>query len=408
MNRFNHRGTLVFLLGLLLFSPAGHALDLAPRHEPINAYKQINYQQTSFADYLSNIRALISANNPKAKTETVEGISVLEAIMPFEWKPDASCTATAGSEKKGVLLIHGLSDGPYLMRDIGRHFLKNCYLVRSILLPGHSTVPGDLQDVEMKEWIEAADFGINSFHDIVDQLVVVGFSTGGALALDYTLNQNSRQSVDALVLLSPAIRINSNFAFAASWLNRLGGLFARLKWTNIADDDDFSKYESFALNGGVQIYELTKKLGELDDSSKPVLVPLYLAAAIEDTTIDTEATKTFFKHRANDQSRLRIFRGSQDQTPDRQILSQSHLSIPTSPLNKHYGQSGDYVSCGHYFGDDDEYKACKNASAESAFFGEKTKDNLKHFPLRRMTWNPEFDNMLAEIDTFLNQALNQE
>ena len=407
MNHFNHSWTAIALLGLLLFSPVINAIELAQRHDPTNAYRQIDYQHLSFTDYLSNIRDLISTNNPKANAKTIEGISVLEAVMPFEWQPDVSCMLKPNKQKKGVLLIHGLSDSPYLMRDIGRHFLKNCYLVRSILLPGHATVPGDLQEVEVEDWVEATHFGINSFNGLVDQLVIVGFSTGGALALDYVINETSQKSVDTLVLLSPALRINSNFAFAASWLNRLGGLFSKLKWTDIADDDDFSKYESFALNGGAQIYELGQKLGRLDDSSKPVSIPMYIAAAVEDTTIDTKATKTFFESRANNKSQLRLFSGAKNQNQNRQVLSQSHLSIPTSPLNKHYGVTGDYSSCGHYFDDEKKYRACKDLPPETVFFGERTEENLKYFPLRRMTWNPEFKSMLAEIDTFLEQNLNQ-
>ena len=112
MNHFNHSWTAIALLGLLLFSPVINAIELVQRHDPTNAYRQIDYQHLSFKDYLSNIRDLISTNNPKANAKTIEGISVLEAVMPFEWQPDVSCMIKPNKQKKGVLLIHGLSDSP--------------------------------------------------------------------------------------------------------------------------------------------------------------------------------------------------------------------------------------------------------------------------------------------------------
>src|SRR5262245_53691977 len=50
---------------------------------------------------------------------------------PFAWPPDPpewgppppGCAAGPGAGRRtGVLLIHGLTDTPFLMRDVGRHF----------------------------------------------------------------------------------------------------------------------------------------------------------------------------------------------------------------------------------------------------------------------------------------------
>ena len=87
---------------------------------------------------------------------------ILAANIPFELKPDESNYPRNGKGRyeRGVLLIHGLSDSPYLMKAVARHFQTRGFLVRSILLPGHGTVPGDLLQVTYQEWIRATEYGI--------------------------------------------------------------------------------------------------------------------------------------------------------------------------------------------------------------------------------------------------------
>ena len=78
-----------------------------------------------------------------------------------------------------------MGDSPFMMRDIGEYFKEKSFLVRSILLPGHGTVPGDLTNISYEKWIEAVQYGINSFEKETENLYIAGFSTGGALALHF-------------------------------------------------------------------------------------------------------------------------------------------------------------------------------------------------------------------------------
>ena len=107
-----------------------------------------------------------------------------------------------------MLLIHGLGDSPYEMRDLGERFAAACYLVRAILLPGHGTVPGDLLGVGYPAWTEATRLGVASFAGQAERLYLVGFGAGATLALDYALEDASPgegPALGGLVLLAPAL-----------------------------------------------------------------------------------------------------------------------------------------------------------------------------------------------------------
>src|SRR4030095_5881521 len=95
------------------------AFDQA-RHRAIDAYKQSLSYHGSFEDYVASTRKLIKQHNPRAMDTLHGSTTVLEGISPFELRPAPSCSV--GGARKGMLLIHGLTDTPYLLRELGEHF----------------------------------------------------------------------------------------------------------------------------------------------------------------------------------------------------------------------------------------------------------------------------------------------
>lgn len=408
------------------------ALELADRHLPIEPLPTIRFSSAlSYEEYITQARALIKTRNPRA-TEIIsggKGVMVVDAIAPKQWPMDAGCDRP----KLGILLIHGLSDSPYLIGDLGDHFNRNCVLVRSILLPGHSTLPGDLGQVSYQQWIDASSWAMESFSGQVERLVVVGFSTGATLAIDYTIRNQDRESkqvpllkaehneggqtqtthIAGLVLLSPAISINTSAAFLARWVDVLGSLFSeRLRWASVAKDLDFAKYESFHMNAAAQVHMLTKRLGSSLDMKHPIPVSVFVVASEQDTTIDTRETIQFFHNRTDQRSNMLLYASQNIQTGDsrievrnsgdanKNILSLSHISIPISPANPHYGEKADYVNCLHY-SDDSQLSSCLDMNNSAVLYGEITGENKTKGTLRRISWNPDYEYMVDRIDQFI-------
>ena len=110
---------------------------------------------------------------------------IIEANSPFELRPTNPIvsTQTPTKMKYGALLIHGLLDSPFIMKDAGLHLQSQGLLVRSILLPGHGTVPGSLLNVKYEDWLQAVRYGIASLAKDVEHIFLVGFSTGASLSI---------------------------------------------------------------------------------------------------------------------------------------------------------------------------------------------------------------------------------
>jgi len=95
-------------------------------------------------------------------------------------------------------------------------------------------------------------------------LFIVGYSNGGALAVQHVLAALEDESLarsQGVVLISPEIGI-SRLAMFAVWQERLGHLlgFEKLSWNSIKPEYDPYKYGSFALNAGKQAYYLTEEI----------------------------------------------------------------------------------------------------------------------------------------------------
>ena len=88
-----------------------------------------------------------------------------------------------------------------------------------------------------------------------------GFSTGGALILNYSLNALTEDNYfmpEKLFLFSPAIGI-SELAMVSSWHKSLSWIpyFKKFSWLDILPEYDPAKYTSFSKNAGRQVYLLT-------------------------------------------------------------------------------------------------------------------------------------------------------
>jgi alpha-beta hydrolase superfamily lysophospholipase len=178
--------------------------------------------------------------------------------------------------KGGVLLLHGLTDSPYSLHNIAELFKKEGFWVTGLRLPSHGTVPSALLDVKWEDWSAVVRIGAKHVADRIGPnrpFVIVGYSTGATLAIDYSfsaINDPELKIPEGLILLSPAIGV-APVAALAKWqscLSKVPG-FGKLAWTAIEKEFDPFKYNSFTVNAGDQVYRLTNYVvTSLDEATK--------------------------------------------------------------------------------------------------------------------------------------------
>lgn len=397
---------------ILLTTQAALAADqvLGPRHEPSGLNSTFQYSGVKFADYVVRTREMIASARLDLNGATRE--QVINGNAPFDLRPPDTCPG--GKTKpylRGVLLVHGLTDSPYFMRSLSKFFQANCFRVMSILLPGHGTRPGDLLEVKWQEWEKAVVFGTNALAAEADNTYLLGFSTGGTLAINQSLHDTR---IMGLFLFSPALKVSSK-AIMANWHEAIDWLAPKTKWIDIMPDQDPYKYESFPANAADQIHLLSTQVRSELGKHK-FMIPVFVAASAEDATVRTDATIDFFEsaiHPLNTMILYTMKPGSENRRhseklievnsafPEQRILSSAHTAIVLPPEDPHYGAGGDYGNCAYYFPDQmDKYERCKNGKYD--YLGEVIEDSLKKGTLRRLMYNPSFQSLEGSMRRFID------
>jgi esterase/lipase len=401
------RTVIGFILATLL-AGAGACTPMPARLTPSGLNSGFVFDSTQpYSSYIEHYRQIILA--ARTDLDNPDREATLAANLPFELKPDQSVfpLAADGRYHKGIILVHGLSDSPYLMKALAEHFQSRGFLVRAILLPGHGTRPGDLTKVKEEDWRRALAYAAQATNLQVEHLYLAGFSTGGALAVEYALVHPD--SLAALFLFSPCLQVKSS---GARWAG-LVGLFRT--WLDTNNDRDYAKYESFPFNAAVQIIALTDRIRKSTELHPGGLaLPIFTALSWEDETVDSAFTVDFFQKRlSNPANRLLLYSGERTPPvfpdpritvvssflPGRKILDLSHLALTLPAEDPHYGSAGDYRNCLHYPAASVEFADC--AAGRAKWLGERTAANLKNGLLQRLTWNPRYTLQNDELDHFI-------
>ena len=395
-----------------------------------------------FSDYVSqsqqNIEEVLKAHRP-ADRHYLGNYTLAEAAAmrsPFQVpKLEGNrCSDTSQGANKGFLLVHGLTDSPYLMRSISDSLSQAnpCSLIRAVLLPGHGTIVGDTLDMQYEDWNRIVEYGVNSFQTeaTISELYLVGFSTGTSLSINYikqhpeTDSNNRNDKIKGLVLLSAAVKAKDNKAWLASWVSIVKN------WNSTFKEQDAARYESFSYNAGGQFYQLTQDMTEPEYTLD---VPVLMAVSADDQTINAHAARKFFCQTRNERRAL-IWYQSIDPSantktandanqqckqiinvqldtlkPQFKTVNLAHTALSTRPDDPHYGVNGKYHQCKKYADDNKALEACQNDDQNSVF-GENNVADLDadikptYAYLRRGTFNPDYHHLESRILCFTDSS----
>lgn len=350
-----------------------------------------------FAEYITIAKNIVT----KTRQDLTEDnqAKIIQANSPFEFIPKTACRKA----KIGILCVHGLFDSPLNLQDIAQHFANNNFYVRGLLLPGHGTVPGDLITVNYQQWLATVLYGINSFKGLVDQIYLVGFSTGALLSIYHVLNGIK---IDGLILLSPGLSAKYQFTRLAGLYRKAIKWWPQLEWLRVGNNTDYARYESFPLNAVDQFYGLSLATAKLYQS-KLIDVPIFMALSTDDYIINAKAATVWLSKQTNPNNKLIIYTNKNNNHISTQIKSVtsayvnlkiknfSHVCIPIAPNNSHYGMQGDYLN----FQTAEERKRSNHL-----FAGSKNLYFPNHSKMLNLSYNPDFAGLIQELDEFINKV----
>jgi alpha-beta hydrolase superfamily lysophospholipase len=187
------------------------------------------------------------------------------------------------------------------LRHVARRYRDRGFVAIGLRLPAHGTVPAALTRVEWEEWRAATRLAVREARRRAAAprpLHLVGYSNGGALAMQYALDALEDETLARparVVLISPMIGITRFARFAGvAALPAFFPAFAKAAWISILPELDPFKYSSFPVNGAVQSHRLTQVLQRqiarlAGQGALGPLPPIVAFQSVLDTTTHTSA-----------------------------------------------------------------------------------------------------------------------
>ena len=289
-------GVIVTLIGVAVYSlkhrPALEVWHTADLDEEFTEHSKV----ADFAGYLKLEERLFEQLEKEVyqKTGPADARSINRyqhgsMMDPTAMKPDwnRSFQRIRENPQAGILLLHGLSDSPYSLRHLGESLHAAGATVVGLRIPGHGTAPSGLVEVTWQDMAAAVRLAVPHVRSLVGDkpVFIVGYSNGGALAVNYALEcleDPALPKANGLVLFSPEIGVSPAAAIAV-WQGRIGHWLGveQLAWTSVSLEYDPYKYGSFAVNAGDLAHRITtaidKRLGKLSAAGKLADFPPLIA-----------------------------------------------------------------------------------------------------------------------------------
>ncbi|RXJ88173.1 alpha/beta fold hydrolase [Arcobacter sp. CECT 8985] len=110
------------------------------------------------------------------------------------------------NSKKCILIIHGFSSAPKEVEELAVFLNNQGFNVYAVRLKGHGTVPEDLKDTSYKDWYNSVSRSVTIASLKYDKIDIVGFSTGGLLAL--LSSRKYLPKLKSIVCINAALNLN--------------------------------------------------------------------------------------------------------------------------------------------------------------------------------------------------------
>lgn len=276
-------------------------------------------EDRAFAEVRTQVSDQLTPDERVPTNRYFEGSPLYPGHFTQDWNR-SYVLEPAGTPVGAVVLIHGLTDSPYSLRDIAQLYRDRGFVAIGLRVPAHGTVPAALTVAQWQDWLAATRLAMREARRRVGPsaaIQMVGYSNGGALSVKYTLDAIEHPELpmpSRLVLLSPMIGVTSfaRFSGLAGWPAILPA-FAKAAWLDLLPEYNPFKYNSFPVNAAKQSYLLTDAIREqlrrmakahALDKLPPILT---FQSVVDDTVLASAVVRTLYSNLPKNGSEIVLF-----------------------------------------------------------------------------------------------------
>ena len=296
---------------------------MANEIEPLAKVQKVIRLSSRLPDFI--IRLIIAhrlfgkdQNDYRAERDGCDGLA------EFEKRIGAPYLLPSFGNRLGVVLVHSYLSVPEEVRECAALFRKQGAWVYGVRLPGHGTNPEALATKKWEDWVAAVERGYVMMDSLCKNVVLVGFSAGGSLALELA---SRLESLAGVVAVCPPYVLQDYSKRFMPPIHIWNRLLARWKGNSMMEEFVEFKPEIKEVNYSRNPVAGVLEVGKLLDACKAQLAlqlhRTLIVSADQDQIVGDSCCQELF-------SRL----GSKDK---------EHLVISSSRHNIIYGPEGERV-----------------------------------------------------------------
>ncbi len=202
----------------------------------------------------------------------------------------------------GVLLLHGLTGSPAEMRLLGEALVDAGFTVLAVRLPGHGTIPEDLERTRANDWFAATmdGYAILDSNTRIEKIAVVGHSMGALLALHLA---SMRRMSHVISVAAPfSIRKERGVALLPS-REKSKGMFLPKKQPRLPGIP-VRCLAGYAVMPLLSVHELLAVIASAKEALPQVIAPLLVIQGDRDHTVVPESADYIMENAASKEKRL--------------------------------------------------------------------------------------------------------
>jgi esterase/lipase len=193
-----------------------------------------------------------------------------------------------------VLLIHGFLSSPAEVRSLGERLHAEGHHVLGVRLEGHGTSPWDLRGRNWHDWAASVESGYDIIKAFSESVHIVGFSTGGLLALNYASNHPDIKIKSVSSICAPVHFKNRNMVFVplvhhanrlVSWVSSEG----LMPFTPNEPENPEINYQHIPVRA---LYQLQQFIDHLTEDKLTINADVHIYQGDRDPVVDPSSMQT--------------------------------------------------------------------------------------------------------------------